>query len=174
MAIYQYHIELIPRQSIIRKSGKIPKSIVIDHDSSKDMDGAVTENWWDERQILFADIEPYIDSFAKPVEWLKDSKDLKSYGDTATNDFTIGLKDFMYIEELDCRIDLRELNLNFINHVLEIAQKLDCLLFDKKGNLFEPTLPELIENIKQSNSFMFVTSPFDFLDKLSTGQIKPE
>jgi hypothetical protein len=51
--------------------------------------------------------------------------------------------------------------------VLKIERELDCLLLDRQGNLFQPTLENLADNIKKSNSFKFVINPSDFLTKLS-------
>jgi hypothetical protein len=185
MAIYQFNIDFIPRQSVVDKYGQIPTHLFIDHaahekhwqkdlDSDYDFEDALTIRWWDNTKNKFTDIEPIIDSFTKPIEWSKKYADTRSYGDNDTNDIIFALTAEGYIEEFGCRIDLRELDKNFIENVFNIARRLDCLLMDKKGNLFEPSLDKLIENIKLSNSFKFVSNPADFLDKFSKGQIKPE
>jgi hypothetical protein len=186
MAINQYNISLIPRQSIIEKYGELPTQLFIDHDawqrhfdtkdfdSEYDFEDAQTINWWRDRNVVFKDIELYIDSFTKPIEWSKNSTDSKSYGDNSTNDFFIGLTNEIHIDEFSCRIDVSNLDQNFINHILVLTKRLDCLLMDKKGNLFEPTFEKLVENIRKSNSFKFVSNPLDFFDKLSSGEIKPE
>ncbi len=186
MAIYQYKIDFIPRQSIVDKYGAIPDHLNIDHEawerhwnkgkieSDYDFEDALTTPWWKERKVLFKGVEPFIDSFTKPVEWSEEITDSKSYGNNDTNDFSIGITEEGYIEDFGVRFDLRELNKNFIENIFTLAKQLDCLLFDRKGNLFEPTFDKLIENIKQSNSLKFVSNPTDFLDKISSGQIKPE
>ena len=186
MAIYQYNIEFIPRKSILDKYGEIPNRLYIDHDALKDhlekdnlesnydFDDAFTIRWWEERKILFSEIEPTIISFEKPVEWLKDSADLRRYGNEATNDLTFVLTEDGLIEDFGCRINISILDKNFIDNIFTLAKQIDCLLIDRKGNLFEPTYDKLFENIKQSNSFKFVSNPTDFFDKLSSGQIKPE
>ena len=186
MAINQYNISLIPRQSIINKYGELPSQLFINHeawkrhletkefDSEYDFEDAQTINWWKNREAIFKDIESYINSFTKPIEWSKNYTDYKSYGDDKSNDFYIGLTDELHIDEFSCRIDVSKLDQSFINHILIITKRLDCLLMDKKGNLFEPTFDKLVENIRLSNSFKFVSNPLDFFDKLASGDIKPE
>jgi hypothetical protein len=186
LAIYQYHITLIPRQSLVDKFGTIPNKLTIDNaawtkhwdkadiNADYDFEDAMNILWWIDRQIPFKTIEPFIDSFTKLVDWSKNSTDYKSYGDNDTNDFSIGLTNDDCIEDFGCRLDLRELDRSFIDNILSLAKQLDCLLMDKQGNLFEPTFDKLVDSIKQSNSFKFVSNPTDFLDKLSNGLIQPE
>ena len=186
MAIYQYKIDLIPRQSIVDKYGDIPNNLLIDHEAWErhlnkeniendfDFEDALTIPWWKERKVLFNEIENFIDSITKLIEWSKDYTDSKSYGNNDTNDFSIGLTDEGYIGDFGVRFDLRELDKKFIENIFVLAKKIDCLLIDRKGNLFEPTFDKLVENIEQSNSFKFVSNPTDFFDKLSSAQIKPE
>ena len=185
MAIYQFNIVLIPRQSIVDKYGEIPTKLFIDHQAwerywkkeginNYDFEDSLTIAWWKKRNILFTNREPFINNFTKQVEWTRDSTDSKTYGDSETNDFNIGLTTEGFIEDFSCRIDLRKLDTNFIGNIFILSQHLECLLLDKKGNLFEPTFDKLIENFKQSNSFNFVANPSDFFDKLSIGQIKQE
>jgi hypothetical protein len=186
MAIYQYTIKFIPRQSIIDKYGEIPNQFSIDQEawekhwekedieSDYDFEDALTISWWDNRSILFKNFEPFVDAFIKPVEWADNSIGSKRYGDDKTNDFSIELDTDGFIEDFNCRFDLRNLDKHFVINILSLAQQLDCLLLDRKGNLFQPTFEKLIENIKLSNSFNFVINPADFLNKFSNGIIKPE
>ena len=186
MAIYQYNINLIPRQSIIEKCGFIPETLPIDneawskHWNSKsleadyDFEDALNYPWWSKRKTDFKSIEPFIDSYTKPIEWSKHYAGIKTYGDNDTNDMSIDIADDGCIENFSCRLDLRKFDDIFITNILKIAKQLDCLLMDRKGNLFEPYGEALWESIQQSNSYKFVDNPTDFLEKLSSGQIKPE
>jgi hypothetical protein len=185
MAIYQYNIDFLPRQSIVDKYGQIPQHLFIDHvahekhwdkpsDSEFDFEDALTIRWWDNVNSKFSDIEPLMNVFTKPIDRSGVHSDTKRYGDDQTSDIFISLTAESFINEFSCRIDLRVIDKAFIENLFIVAKRLDCLLMDRKGNLFEPTFDKLIENIKQSNSFKFVSNPTDFLDKLSTGQIKPE
>ena len=185
MAIYQYNIDFFPRQSIVDKFGQIPTHLFIDHDAhekhwEKDLDAdydfedALTIRWWEKVNSKFTDIEPLIDAFTKPIEWSKKYTDSRSYGDNDTNDIYFALTTEGFIDEFSCRIDLRSLDKRFIENLFKIALRLDCLIMDRKGNLFEPTFDKFVENVRLSNSFKFVNNPTDFLDKLASGEIKPE
>jgi len=186
MAIYQYDLYLIPRLSIIDKYGEIPTQLFIDHEAWKkhwaketwedghDFEDALTTNWWKESKLLFKEIEPFIHSFIKPVAWSKLSTDHKAYGNNDTNDFSIGLTVEGSIEDFHCRIDLREIDRNFIDRLLALAKQMNCLLLDRNGNLFQPTFDKLTDNLKHSNAFKFISNPRDFVDKFSNGQIQSE
>jgi hypothetical protein len=100
------------------------------------------------------------------VEWTKRSETVKDFGDNETNDISIAKGEAGLLEEMSFRIDLREINRSFIDNVLTIVNDLDCVLLDRQGNLFEPKVDSLSDNIKKSNAFKFVTNPTDFLDKL--------
>ena len=186
MAIHQFSISLIPRQPILNKFDEMPTKLFIDHEGrqkyiyTKDFDSEVdfkddlTENWWKDLEVRVIDIEPYIASFSKQIEWSKDSKNFKSYGDNNDNDLFIGLVDHEYIDELACRINVAHLDQNFISHIFSLAKRLDCVIVDKKGNLFEPIYEKLIESIEDSNAYKFSSNPSSFLNKPSSGQINPE
>ncbi len=167
MAIYQYNIELIPRQSIIEEFRLIPNEIII-------TDESIINLWWRERKLPYYKIETNIYSFSKQIEWSKNSNDLKQFGDNESNDISIELTKDSIIERFSCRFDLRELNRQYINNIFNLAIQLDCLIADIKGNLFEPTMSNLLDNIKLSNSLLFVTNPNEFFNQLTSGQIKPE
>ncbi len=189
MAIYQYNISLLPRQPIIDKFGKVPSKLFIDHEARQeflanttDFDAAfnfqddLTIDWWKDRRVRFKDIQTYIFSFSKPIEWTKDFEDLKSYMDNedSDNDLSIDIFDNEYIQEFSFRINVARLSPAFIGHIITIANNLDCVIVDRHGNLFEPTYQHIADSIKSSNAFRFCTNPKDFFDKLSTGEIKPE
>lgn len=185
MAIYQYNIDFIPQQAVIDRHGQIPTQLFIDNDahgkqwekddeSDYEFEDALSIRWWDKVRAKFSDVESFIDSFTTPIEWSKNQTDSRSYGNNDTNDMYFSLTPDGFIEEFGCRIDLHDFDRNFIDNVLTLAKRLDCLLMDRKGNLLKPDIDKLVVNIKTPNSFMFVSNSTDFLDKLSSGQIKPE
>src|SRR4051812_48252297 len=186
MAIYQYNLYLIPQQSIVEKFGKIPSQLFIDHDAwtrhwdkeiweeGYDFEDALTTNWWKERAFLFERIEPFIHTFAKPVAWSKLSTEHKSFGNNATNDFSIGLLEGRFIDNFHCRIDLRKIDRKFVDHLLSLAKQMDCLLLDRKGNLFKPSFDQLTDKLQQSNAFQFISDPSNFADKFANGKIQSD
>jgi hypothetical protein len=166
MAIYQYQLIVVPRQTILQHWDIIPVKIQVRDNPAFDEDDLINVKWWDKEKIEFKTIEKSILVFADQVEWTKGNENVKTFGDNDTNDITITKGEFGKLEEMYFRIDLREIEREFIDNVLTIVKDLDCLLLDRQGNLFEPTLENLSGNIKKSNAFKFVTNPTDFLDKL--------
>src|SRR6478752_3912785 len=173
MAIYQYHLTVIPRQTILRHWDIVPVKVQVHDNPAFDEDDLINVKWWDKEQIDFKIIEKTILGFADQVEWTKRSETVKDFGDNETNDITIVKGETGLLEEMSFRIDLREIDRSFIDKVLAIIKDLDCVLLDRQGNLFEPTPENLSDNIKKSNAFKFVTNPTDFLKKLGT-EIKME
>jgi hypothetical protein len=165
MAIYQYHVTVIPRQTILRYWNPIPGKVLY-HENPKFGDDLINLNWWENINTDFDDIEKRIRSFANQVEWTKRIEGMKTFGNNDTNDITISKTELGQFEGMSFRIDLREIDKIFINNVLTISKELDCLLLDSQGNLFEPTLKNLVDNIKTSNAFQFVLYLTDFLNTL--------
>ena len=186
MATYQYKVYLIPRKSIAEKYSKIPSQLFIDLEAWEkhwakesvedvyDFEDALTIEWWKERGVLFEPIEPLILKFAKQVKWTMNSLTSKSYGNNETNDISIDLTEDFFIKQFSFRIDLRKLDRKFIDNIFSIAQQLDCLLLDRKGNLFEPIVEVFLKYAHQSSAFLFVENPSDYLYQLSNGTLKPE
>jgi hypothetical protein len=165
MAIYQYHVTVIPRQTILRHWNPIPDKIQY-RDNPKFGDDLINVNWWENLNTDFVDIEKRIRPFADQVEWTKRTEGMKTFGNNDTNDITISKTETGQFEGISLRIDLRKIDRVFIDHVLAISKDLDCLLLDSQGNLFEPTHENLADKIKTSNAFKFVTNPTDFLRTL--------
>lgn len=165
MAIYQYHLTVIPRQTLLRHWNPIPDKVQY-RDNPKFNDDLINILWWNDLNTDFDDLEKRIRSFAKQVEWTRASEGIKTFGSNDTNDITISRTELGKVEGITFRVDLREINRIFIDNVLTISKDLDCLLLDSQGNLFEPTHEKLANNIKTSNAFKFVTNPTDFLSKL--------
>jgi hypothetical protein len=165
MAIYQYHVTVIPRQTILRHWNPIPNKVQY-RDNPEFGDDLINVNWWDNVNTDFDNIEKRIRTFADQVDWTKRTEGMKTFGNNDTNDITISKTDLGQFEGMLFRIDLREIDKRFIDNVIAISKDLDCLLLDSQGNLFEPTNENLADNIKTSNAFKIVTNPTDFLSKL--------
>jgi len=136
MAIYQYHLTVIPRQTILRHWDIVPVKVQVHDNPAFDEDDLINVKWWDKEQIDFKIIEKTILGFADQVEWTKRSETVKDFGDNETNDITIVKGETGLLEEMSFRIDLREIDRSFIDKVLAIIKDLDCVLLDRQGNLF--------------------------------------
>jgi hypothetical protein len=165
MALYQYHVTVIPRQTILRHWNPIPDKVQY-RDNPKFGDDLINVNWWENLNTDFDDIEKRIRPFAEQVEWTKRTEGMKTFGNNDTNDITISKTELGQFEGISFRIDLREIDRVFIDNVLTISKDLDCLLLDSQGNLFEPTHENLADKIKTSNAYRFVTNTTDFLNRL--------
>src|SRR6478752_831076 len=139
MAIYQYHLTVIPRQSLLRHWDIIPVKVQVHDNPVFDEDDLINVKWWDKEQVGFETIEKRISDFANQVGWTKGSEDVKTFGNNDTNDITIVKSELGQLDEMSFRIDLREIDRHFIDNVLTIMKDLDCILLDRQGNLFEPT-----------------------------------
>jgi hypothetical protein len=187
MAIWQFHIYFIPKKSLLNKYGQIPAQLAMDKESWNDyfqnsdldkepeFEDALTIFWWLDLNINFDNFLPLLKTFGDIQSWTENSDGLRRFGDTDTNDICVCFNDSTNIvEEVSCRLDLRQLDKSFINKVLLLASQFDCLLMDRQGRLYHPTVVALLDTIKLSNANRFVGDPVQFLNDFSKGIIAPE
>jgi hypothetical protein len=187
LAIWQFHIYFIPRQSLVDKYGHIPRQLEMDKeswsdyfknsdlDTDPDFEDALTIHWWLNLNLNADDFFALLQQFGDVQEWTASTDSLRSFGDTETNDISVCFDSRTNkVQELSCRLDLRDIDRDFIDKVLSIATKFDCLLMDRQGRFFEPTIKALAETIQLSNARRFVTDPRQFLEDLSHGIVTPQ
>lgn len=58
--------------------------------------------------------------------------------------------------------------------MMELVKDKELLLIDRKGNLVEPEIGNVIHLIKKSNALKFVENPINFLKDLDKGAIEVE
>jgi hypothetical protein len=118
---------------------------------------------------------PTLKEFGELQEWAAEAIGLRGFGDTETNDISVCFdNETDNVEEISCRIDLRKVSKRFIDKVLALAARFDCMLMDKQGKIYEPTIENLFDTIQSSNASRFVENPRQFLDELSKGIVRPE
>ncbi len=162
MAIWQFNIYILPRQTLLDRYGQVITEL--------DYEEALTIHWWLNLNLDTNEILPLLQHFGDLQEWTSRTEGLRSFGDTESNEISICYDNKTdKVEELSCRLDLRQIDKNFIYKVFSIATQFDCLLMDSKGRLFQPTAAALAESIQLSNAKRFVTDPRQFLDDLSKG-----
>jgi len=187
MAIWQFHIYLIPKQSLLQKYNTIPDTLEIKTEDWEDFtenfsvyegvpfEDAMTIHWWKPLNLSFDALLPIVQSFGDLQEWTKTCDGLKQFGDTEGPDICVSYEpQTNIVEEVSCRIDVRADTLFHINQLLSLAGQFDCLLMDSKGSLYSPTIDNLMEKIKASNAYRFAKDPRQFFDDLSKGVIQPE
>jgi hypothetical protein len=135
----------------------------------------LTIHWWHNLNLDTNKLLPLLQQFGNLQEWTSRTEGLRSFGDTEANDISIYFDNKTdKVLELSCRLDLRQIDKNFIDKVFSIATQFDCLLMDSKGRLFQPSVTALADSIQLSNANRFVTDPRQFLDDLSKEIVKPE
>lgn len=166
MAIWQFNIYFIPKESL--KEYKIVQTKL-------DLEDALEIQWWHILKLNLNEILPLLKQFGKIQEWTARTNGLRKFGDSANNDISVSFDELSNnVLELSCRLDLREINSNIFNLVILIAKKYDCLLMDINGNLFEPTIVDLVNSINISNAKRFITDPIKFLEDINNGNVKLE
>ena len=152
MAIYQYNLLLAP---------KGPE--VLSYEFSKDQEYEFWDHDFWKASHEYSEVMLELESYLPLIEWSKNTTDIRNLGDDDKNDVSISLINDTFIEHFHVRIDLREIDQEFIDFIIKIALKLDCYLIDRKGSSFSPTIEELKESISQSDAFKFVSGPKRFL-----------
>ena len=140
-----------------------------------DFEDAMTIRWWTNLNLDISELLPTLQQFGKLQDWTARTEGLRTFGDTETNDISVS---FDYptnkVQELSCRLNLRQIDIAFVSRLLSLARRFDCLLMDRQGSLYEPTVENIMDKIERSNANLFVENPRRFLDDLSKGIIKPE
>ena len=187
MAVWQFQVYFIPRRSLMEKYGKLPSKLEMDDDawsnyiqdsdleSKPKFEDALTIPWWLNIKLDINEVFTDLKKFGDLQEWSANVEGLKSYGQPDSNDISACFdSQTNALEDLSCRIDVRKVEQEFIEQVISLALKYDCLLLDKKGNLYEPTNDNIFKAIRISNAKRFANDPGQFLDDLSLGKVKPE
>ena len=155
MASHQYTFQLIPEEEALMEMC-LP---------SLEVTELWENNWWLERGLNYNKLEHILNSSLPRIEWTSKLDDLKEFGNNETNDISISLKSNK-VTSIHVRIDLRDIDSDFINVVFKIARDNECLLFDTDGQVYSPNRKLLKENISKSKAFQFVKNPEQFLNNL--------
>ena len=154
MAIWQYDFLLIPEFGMIQYHGVVPERI----------------------DTLFSDVEEeapdYWEQFDQRERIEKEASillgDLKSWSEEAK---MFGTEDGNKIESWDdeilCRFDLRTPDMEVLESILRIAQKMNCRIVSSSSHrVIEPELKEVCLDIKESPSYRFCKDPRGYLETL--------
>lgn len=187
MAIWQFHIYFIPRQSLLEKYGHVPAGLEINKEgwsdfirhgsleNEHDFEDALTISWWSSLNMDIKALLPTLQQFGELQEWTAQIAGLKSFGNTETNDISVCYDyEKNTVQELSSRLDLRTIDKGFVNNILSLTKRFDCLLMDKQGKLYEPTMKNLYDTIQLSNANRFVEDPKQYFENMSNGIGAPE
>lgn len=179
MAIWQFTISFYPEDGLLEQIGHLPDVLPkkylpppfsLDDDLDKYVDP--TTIFW--KNISAMPFVTLLDNKLMRVEWLKDAKDIISWGSPDTNDITLTFNKNSIVETYGCRIDLRTIDDAFIDLVLEIAAANKLVVSNTKGNLIKPARFELGKLMSNSNAANFVANPEQFMADFISGKRKPE
>jgi hypothetical protein len=146
-----------------------------DLDKEPEFEDAMTIQWWLNLNLDINKLLPTLQEFGELQEWTATCDGLRCFGDTETNDISVSFDhQTNTVQELSCRLDLRQIDKGFVNKFLSLAKRFDCLLMDRQGRLYEPTTENLVDIIELSNASRFVEDPRQFFDDLSKGIVTPE
>lgn len=162
MAIYQIPLYFIPRKACTERFGNIPERIETPYVSA---DGIELQEWPFEVPASF--IAEHIDQWQ---EWRHDTGKTwiswKSAHSEIDHDIYIAFQEGDgYITEFSFRADLREPDLTFLRAMVELARQYGWLLADYQGRVATPDA--IVDLIRKSDAFRFVSNPRKFLDDLA-------
>ena len=153
LATWQFTVHFIPRTKLVLLFGQVPDSL--------DPETFDSTDWWKEQ--VCQHYESSVGSFLKERRsW---SESIKAWGEEDGDRLNL-LFEEGHIVEMEVRIDVRTLNMDFLENVCSFAKRCDCLLFTEELALIEPEVDLLLHEIGRSNASAFVASPIGFLDRL--------
>ena len=126
-----------------------------------------------DRTINIHDISPTLDKLLKR-DWSGES--LQCWGHPDTNDILVtwDSETNKINDDIRVRINLGQLDMDFIQHVLKVTKDLGLKLKVNNADTFEPDLSEVARILADSNADKFTSDPKKFLDDFEQGLIKPE
>lgn len=151
MAIWQFHVDLIPTENLLRYFGTIPKMI----DEGQDIDGLF------DGVILPGDYESLLEglgakhklAWANGLNWGDYDK-----GSHITI-WNLGAENV----SVSGRLDVTNWDNDFATCFLKLAEACSCHILTKTNVIIEPSLDDLIEEVKRSNSYRFMVNPRAYL-----------
>ncbi|WP_025665362.1 hypothetical protein [Aquimarina megaterium] len=179
MAINQFPIFILPKKTIEQKFDRLPAQLEIKHSEWKKFwenyngeddpkfEDARTTKWWKEIKVDILNLEKEIDKIITRASWT-DGLNWKSEKSEFDHDAYIDINEKGdFIDEFQFRTDLTDKTLTFLNGMLNLCRKNDWILMDVQGNLCNPSIEELLNLTKKSNTHRFLTNPIKFFDELS-------
>lgn len=156
MAIWQFNIELLPKYWA-EKNGFRAEALLENGECS-------TEIAWNSNPVKENFQEIISQVFPKADSW---SDQLLIWGNTEKND----IQAFYSKEILSCihiRLDLRENPQYIIDKIVDLAYRLDCVLFFPEQNvILKASVKNITELVKKSKAQEFVNNPKLFLERIN-------
>lgn len=156
MAVWQYDLEIVPKDRVVNLFGTIPQHLSKDEFESC--------QWWQDIKLT-PDLASVVASLLPvfPSPWLESAR---AWGSDDGNRITIGLAGG-YIEDILLRVDVRELDMLFLQALTALVQDRGWLFFaSESGRFIEPTMVRFMRQIESSRAALFVSNPREFFRTL--------
>ena len=163
MAVWQYNLIVVPKESI-----KSDYECIFETNETKFL--PEIELFWKNVNVDLSNLALEIDKLVSRANW-NEVNNFAWKGNSETNednDCNIFLKSKNQIMSFNFRTDLRnEANVSsFLNGMLKICRLNDFVLINLNGEILEPILEVVVENLKFSNSLRFLSDPNKFFESL--------
>lgn len=154
MATWEYNIYFLDKKEFLEVFGNVTKIENILDD----------ENYWKNGNELYKDFSTYLSSILPKFEYWTD--EIGFWGSKEKSKLQLGFNN-NDIDGIHLSLDLRDLDfIDFLKNIILFAEKFNLIMFDLKGDLFEPELRKILYKIKDSNPYKFVTNPYKFIEDL--------
>lgn len=155
MAIWQFDIYLLPIEKLRTRYSQIPTNI-----SGEDFS---TELWWDGIKSPI-NIQQKLDLFLdRGNSW---HSDLIVWGNENETRVDIYFSD-INVKVIFIRIDVRKINMDLIQNLLNFAKYCNCYLFCPEDlSLIPPELNTLLSKVKKSKAVLFSQNLEEWLNKI--------
>lgn len=152
MALWQYAIRIVPKGVLMTWKGAVPVQLSA---------GEFTELPSFELTTLKRELFYLIESqFAKRAG---SRDDIIQWGQADETDFCLSYEDHN-LADLLVRLDIRTIKKENIELICKIGCLLEAVIITENGYVLEPFERNLIDAIKSSKAFRFVSNPRGFFD----------
>lgn len=182
MAIWQFRVDFFPSEAIIKTLGHIPDRLpnqylpnrikpTVDNNNYSD---AATEFWKGCDKSEFKELISELTYTLPEVEWLRNSTNVYSWGNSDANDLTLSFAENNTVESFNCRIDLHDLDEVFIEFILELCKSRQYVMADTNRNIRYPDRLKLSKLMANSHAANFVADPNKFIRDFDAGKQHPD
>jgi hypothetical protein len=158
MAIWQFKFSLVPQDGVAHVHGYV-LPVLLEYKASTDgpslvEDGSFPNYWRDETKVatLLAEISSALPEFKS---WADDAR---MFGEPEGNKVEV------WIDEVTCFVDMRNISAQFVQTIVAFAMKFGCYLaIHGSGALVAPDVALLAGHMETSDAWKFCRAPEEFL-----------
>lgn len=157
MAIWQFKVLLIPESALREKFGAVPVSLT--RELAEEFD------WWKDRQPP-REYQAAIDVMLREAKSWSPLMRIwgNERGDTAVVCYYEDEKSL--VEEIEFRIDVRQLSLSFVSSICAFARRLQCVLVTGENHLLAADESVMLAAINNSTAKRYLQDPVSTLRSL--------